>query len=124
VLAYIDESADVAAQAERRQAAEILESILDALPIEQRAVFTLFELDGMSGEAIAELLDIPLGTVYSRLRLAREAFQRSVTRLRARQDRPPPPRTSTVRNKVREVSDEPSDEGVMSPRRVTAGGAA
>ncbi len=123
VLAYVDESADVAAQAERRQAAEILESILDALPMEQRAVFTLFELDGMSGEAIAELLEIPLGTVYSRLRLAREAFQRSVTRLRARQDRPPPPRTSTVRNKVREISDEPSDEGVVSPRRVTAGGA-
>ena len=130
VLAYVDENADVAAQAERRQAAEILESILDSLPIEQRAVFTLFELDGMSGEAIAELLEIPLGTVYSRLRLAREAFQRSVTRLRARQDRPPPPRTSTVRNKaldrprVRDISDEPSDEGVSSPRRVTAGGAA
>ncbi|NUO54989.1 MAG: RNA polymerase sigma factor [Polyangiaceae bacterium] len=124
VLAYVDENADVAAQAERRQAVEILESILDALPMEQRAVFTLFELDGMSGEAIAELLEIPLGTVYSRLRLAREAFQRSVTRLRARQDRPPPPRVSAVRSKMREVSDEPSDEGIISPRRVTAGGAA
>lgn len=130
VLAYIDESADVAAQAERRQAAEILEDILDSLPIEQRAVFTLFELDGMSGEAIAELLEIPLGTVYSRLRLAREAFQRSVSRLRARQDRPPPPRASAVhckpgdRARGREVSDEPSDEGIISPRRVTAGGAA
>jgi RNA polymerase sigma-70 factor (ECF subfamily) len=98
VLAFADENADVGAQAERRQAAALLESILDGLPIEQRAVFTLFELDGMTGEAIAELLELPLGTVYSRLRLARDAFQRAVARIRARQDRPPPPRSSGVRS--------------------------
>jgi RNA polymerase sigma-70 factor (ECF subfamily) len=120
VLAFVDENADVAAQAERRQAAEMLEAILDGLPLEQRAVFTLFELDGMSGDAIAELLEIPLGTVYSRLRLAREAFQRSVSRLKARQDRPPTPRSSAVRARI---TDEPSDEGVVSPRRAIVGGA-
>lgn len=120
VLAFADESADVGEQAERRQAAAMLEAILDAMPIEQRAVFSLFELDGMTGDAIAELLEIPLGTVYSRLRLAREAFQRSVARLRAQQDRPPPPRASTVRARI---ADEPSDEGVAPSRRVAAGGA-
>jgi RNA polymerase sigma-70 factor (ECF subfamily) len=120
VLAFVDESADVGAQAERRQAAAMLEAILDAMPIEQRAVFSLFELDGMTGDAIAELLEIPLGTVYSRLRLARDAFQRSVARLRAQQDRPPPPRASTVRARV---TDEPSEEGVVPSRRVVAGGA-
>ncbi|WP_437923535.1 RNA polymerase sigma factor [Sorangium sp. So ce291] len=79
-----DDRADVCAQAERRQAIALLEVILDELPLEQRAVFTLFELDGMGGEEVAELLDVPLGTVYSRLRLARDAFRRAVARLNAR----------------------------------------
>jgi RNA polymerase sigma-70 factor (ECF subfamily) len=79
-----DERADVAAAAERRQGLELLETILDELPIEQRAVFTLFELDSLGGDAIAELLEIPLGTVYSRLRIAREQFRRSLSRMQAR----------------------------------------
>lgn len=79
-----DERADVAAEAERRQGLALLEAILEELPLEQRAVFTLFELEGMTGEDIAETLEIPLGTVYSRLRLAREAFKRSVARVNAR----------------------------------------
>jgi RNA polymerase sigma-70 factor (ECF subfamily) len=125
VLAFADESADVGAEAERRQATAILEAILDTLPIDQRAVFTLFEIDGMSGDDIAELLSIPLGTVYSRLRLARDAFQRSVARIRAQQDRPPPPRSSSVRARTMSFKDgdEPSDDGVVSSRRAAAGGA-
>jgi RNA polymerase sigma-70 factor (ECF subfamily) len=79
-----DERADVAAAAERRQGLAVLESILDEMPIEQRAVFTLFELDAMGGEAIADMLEIPVGTVYSRLRIAREQFRRSLSRLQAR----------------------------------------
>ncbi len=79
-----DDRADVAAAAERRQGLELLENILDEMPIEQRAVFTLFELDAMGGEAIAEMLEIPLGTVYSRLRIAREQFRRSLSRMQAR----------------------------------------
>lgn len=79
-----DDRTDVGAEAERRQALALLERMLDDLPLEQRAVFTLFELDGMRGEEIAELLDVPLGTVHSRLRLARDAFRRSVARLNAR----------------------------------------
>lgn len=79
-----DESADVGAAAERRQGLAMLEAILDELPLEQRAVFTLFELDGLGGEAIAEMLQIPLGTVYSRLRIGREQFKKTVARLQAR----------------------------------------
>lgn len=70
---------------ERRQAEDMLDRILDTLPIEQRAVFTLFELDGRSSEEIAALCGIPLGTVYSRLRLAREAWKRATARLEARE---------------------------------------
>lgn len=79
-----DESADVSAVVERRQGLAMLEAILDEMPIEQRAVFTLFELDGVGGEGIAEMLEIPLGTVYSRLRLAREQFKKTLARLQAR----------------------------------------
>src|SRR5205085_3831445 len=86
VLAFPDERADLEAEAERREGLATLERILDTLPIEQRAVFTLFELDGLSSTEIAELCEIPLGTVYTRLRLAREAFQRQIGRVRARTD--------------------------------------
>jgi RNA polymerase sigma-70 factor, ECF subfamily len=70
--------------AQAREGLELLDEALDALPLEQRAVFTLFELDEMTCQEIAELVDAPLGTVYSRLRLAREAFGRAATRIQAR----------------------------------------
>ncbi len=63
--------------------ARLLETILDRLPEKLCIVFVLFELDEMSGEDIARLLDVPVGTVRSRLRLARAAFQREVTLLGA-----------------------------------------
>jgi RNA polymerase sigma-70 factor (ECF subfamily) len=69
------------APGESRQHAEIAEAILNKLPEPQRVVFVLFELDEMSGDEIAELLDVPVGTVRSRLRLAREAVRREVRRL-------------------------------------------
>jgi RNA polymerase sigma-70 factor (ECF subfamily) len=81
-----DDRQDALAEVERRQGLSRLEAILDQMPIEQRAVFTLFELDGMTGDQIAELLEIPLGTVYSRLRFAREAFRDILGRMQA-QDR-------------------------------------
>jgi RNA polymerase sigma-70 factor (ECF subfamily) len=76
---------DASAIVERRQALALLDELLAEMPIEQRAVFTCFELDGMGGDEIADLLGIPLGTVWSRLRLARSTFRHSVTRLRARE---------------------------------------
>ncbi len=68
---------------ERRRS--ILATALDAMPISQRAVFTLFELDGWTGDRIAELLQIPLATVHSRLRLARETFRAVVARQKTRE---------------------------------------
>lgn len=85
MLDRVEGSSDVSAEAERHEAVALLERILNDLDFDQRAVFTLFELDGMGGDEIAELLQIPVGTVYSRLRLAREAFQRAVSRLQARE---------------------------------------
>jgi RNA polymerase sigma-70 factor, ECF subfamily len=61
----------------------VAEAILSRLPEPQRIVFVLFELEEMSGDDIAALLEIPVGTVRSRLRLARETFRREVRRLSA-----------------------------------------
>jgi RNA polymerase sigma-70 factor, ECF subfamily len=59
---------------EQRDLLRLLERVLDRLPLEQRAVFTLYEMEGLTGDEIAAALGVPAGTVRSRLRLAREAF--------------------------------------------------
>lgn len=59
---------------ERDERAQVLYKILGSLRPEQREVFVMFELEEMSGKEIAELVGAPLKTVFSRLRLAREAF--------------------------------------------------
>ena len=63
----------------------LLSAALDAMPIEQRAVFTLFELEGHKAQEIASFLGVPMATVHSRLRLARLVFRRSIERHRARE---------------------------------------
>jgi len=47
---------------------------LETLPLDQRAVFVLHELDGFTMPEIAVTLEAPLNTLYSRLRLARKQF--------------------------------------------------
>jgi RNA polymerase sigma-70 factor (ECF subfamily) len=54
---------------------ELLDQGLELLPLEQRTVFVLYELEGFSLPEIAESLAIPLGTATSRLRRAREKFE-------------------------------------------------
>ena len=62
----------------------LLDAVLDALPDDTRTVFVLFELEELPLAEIAELLEVPRGTVASRLRRAREEFQAEVKRVRAR----------------------------------------
>lgn len=71
--------------ADRSVARRFLDEILDAMDDEARQVFVLFELEGLESAAIAELLQLPQGTVKSRLRRARELYEKRVTRLRAQQ---------------------------------------
>jgi RNA polymerase sigma-70 factor (ECF subfamily) len=65
----------------------LLDEALDSLTADLRAPFVLFELEGMSLDEIAEALDIPRGTVASRLRRARKLFQDSARRLKLRDAR-------------------------------------
>jgi RNA polymerase sigma-70 factor, ECF subfamily len=54
---------------------------LAALPEKLRRVVVLYDLDGRSMREIADNLDIPLFTAYSRLRMARQALGRSVRQM-------------------------------------------
>jgi RNA polymerase sigma-70 factor (ECF subfamily) len=71
--------------ASNRQAQARLAAILDTMDLEKRAIFVMFELDELSCEEIAEILGVPLGTVYSRLHAARKAFGAAVARFEARE---------------------------------------
>jgi len=66
-------------QASDAQALRFLEAFLGTLEDTQREVFILAELEQMPSPEIAEAVGAKLNTVYSRLRLAREAFARMVT---------------------------------------------
>jgi RNA polymerase sigma-70 factor (ECF subfamily) len=76
-----DENPESAAVA--RQAQERLHAALDLLDLEKRAIFVMFEIDEVPCEAIAEMLSVPIGTVYSRLHTARQAFARALARVQA-----------------------------------------
>jgi RNA polymerase sigma-70 factor, ECF subfamily len=55
------------------EARALLARLLEGLPIEQRVVFVMFEMDEIPCQQIADVTGVPLGTVYSRLRAARAA---------------------------------------------------
>jgi RNA polymerase sigma-70 factor (ECF subfamily) len=74
VLAAQDGRASPDEIAEHGERLRLLHEILATLRPEQREVFVMFELEEMTGKEIADLVAAPLKTVFSRLRLAREAF--------------------------------------------------
>lgn len=53
-----------------------LERAIAKLPEEQRSVILLVGLEGMRYEEVAEILDVPVGTVRSRLSRGRDALRR------------------------------------------------
>ncbi|MHB8134691.1 MAG: RNA polymerase sigma factor [Anaerolineaceae bacterium] len=57
---------------ETRQTREIVEQAIIKLPEASRIVLVLREIQGMSYQEIADTLDIPVGTVMSRLNYARK----------------------------------------------------
>lgn len=57
------------------QALALVDAALQRLPHERREVFVLCEIEGFTGEEVADALGTNRNTVYSRLRLARRDFQ-------------------------------------------------
>ena len=59
---------------ERREAQRLVYRALDGLSEKHRTVFLLFELEGLSGEEIAELTNTHIKTVWVRVHRARAQF--------------------------------------------------
>jgi RNA polymerase sigma-70 factor (ECF subfamily) len=62
--------------AARSEGLRALESVLLRMDEEKRLVFVLMDVEEMKAHEVAELFEINVNTVYSRLRLARDQFRR------------------------------------------------
>jgi RNA polymerase sigma-70 factor, ECF subfamily len=75
-----------ASAAEVAQALLRVQCALDTMDLEHRAVFVLYEIEGQSCLEIGAALEIPTGTVYSRLHNARKRFVESHAALTSEPD--------------------------------------
>lgn len=75
---------------ERAEAVRILDRLLARLDEDKREVFVLAEIEELSVVEIADVLGVNLNTVYSRLRTARQTFQRALERFHTHELRSEP----------------------------------
>jgi RNA polymerase sigma-70 factor (ECF subfamily) len=68
----------------RREQRELAERALNRLEVAKRATFVMFEIESLSCQEIAELMSVPVGTVYSRLHSARRQLEKHLSRDLAR----------------------------------------
>jgi len=66
---------------DRREDIQLCDVVLSKVDPDLVEVFVLYELEGLTSPEIAELLEIPLGSVASRLRRAREQFRSAAERV-------------------------------------------
>ena len=84
--AHVDQAPSQEEQLDRQRARSALDQILAEMPLELRAVFVLYEIEQLTSVEIAELISVPVGTVASRLRRARDDFRARVSRAEARRN--------------------------------------
>jgi RNA polymerase sigma-70 factor (ECF subfamily) len=65
----------------------ILERLLDRLNESERAALVLFEIDGHSGQEIAEIQGVPVNTVWARMHKARLKLKSWLTKIERREPR-------------------------------------
>ena len=65
-----------------RQARDEVLRALETLDLDRKAVFVMHEIDGHTIPEVADALEIPLNTAYTRLRAARQLFVAEFRRLR------------------------------------------
>ncbi|MDQ7052781.1 MAG: sigma-70 family RNA polymerase sigma factor [candidate division KSB1 bacterium] len=61
---------------EQAELREYLQNAIDQLPEPQKTVLVLFDIEGFKAREIAVMLDIPEGTVTSRLHHARKRLRK------------------------------------------------
>jgi RNA polymerase sigma-70 factor (ECF subfamily) len=69
------QSCDPCDLVERRRAIETLDRALETIDVNRRAVLVLHEIEEMSAPEIGRILEIPVNTVYSRLRVGRAELE-------------------------------------------------
>jgi RNA polymerase sigma-70 factor (ECF subfamily) len=62
------------AELETKEKRQLLERLLARMSERRRSVFVLFEVEGYAGDEIADMLDVPVNTVWTRLHHARKDF--------------------------------------------------
>ena len=82
IPAVADTSASPEDLLDRQRACAMLDRVLAAMPMDLRTVFVLFEIEGLTMVEISSAIEIPAGTVASRLRRARAAFRENVSSIR------------------------------------------
>jgi RNA polymerase sigma-70 factor (ECF subfamily) len=65
-------------QLARAETAEQVRRVLDALSYDHKVILTLCDMQALRYEEISQVLDVPVGTVRSRLSRARIAFRRAL----------------------------------------------
>jgi RNA polymerase sigma-70 factor, ECF subfamily len=74
LLKLVEPGRGPAEEQELKEAQKSLASILDRMREKHRTAFVLFELEGYTGEEIAELEGTPVSTIFTRLYHARREF--------------------------------------------------
>jgi RNA polymerase sigma-70 factor (ECF subfamily) len=69
---------------DEKRARAVLAMLLDRLPPDLREAFVLFELEEMAAPAVSEVLGIPVGTVASRVRRARQFIREQISQVGGR----------------------------------------
>ena len=77
-IEIVDHSADPQRDVERRERQALVLKALQRMSEDHRTVLVLFDLNGLAYEQIAEVLQVPLGTVKSRLNRARLALRDAI----------------------------------------------
>jgi len=67
----------------------LLERLLDKLNESERAALVLFEIDGFSGEEIAEIQGVPLNTAWGRIHKARKKLKAQLAKFESRKQKSP-----------------------------------
>lgn len=84
------ETADPAADAEEtlmsRTFSEDLQLVLDSLTPDQRLLVALADIEGMPYKEIAEMLDVPVGTIRSRLHRTHKLMHKRLDAIRGGRD--------------------------------------
>ena len=82
VISLVHHREDPRRSLERKQLRERIVAEIEKLPEDQRQVIVLREVDGLSYKEIADIMDIPEGTVMSRLYYARRKLQTALREAR------------------------------------------